>query len=234
MDQLATETKLRVLIIEDEAKIAGFLQRGFREEAWEAEIARNGESGLTLAMIESFDLVVLDVMLPAMDGFSVLSKLRAAGKKFPIIMLTALGTVPDRIRGLNLGADDYLAKPFSFDELIARARAVMRRSIGVEDVLRVGDLSLDRKTLVVERCGRLIELSNREYALLEYLMSRPGMVSTRAMIAEHVWGIDFDTFTNTIDVYIKYLRDKVEQVGCPRLLKTIRGRGYTISSEEIE
>jgi DNA-binding response OmpR family regulator len=217
-----------VLIVEDEAKIASFIARAFGEEAFEALVAHDGEEALALARGEGFDLLVLDVMLPGKDGFAVLAELRARKNKAPVIMLTARDSVADKVRGLDLGADDYLAKPFSIEELLARARALLRRSAGVEDLLRLADLELDRASLRVARGGKPIELTRREFALLEYLLQSPGRVATRSMIAEHVWGIDFDSGTNTIDVYIKYLRDKIDADFEPKLIKTVRGRGYTM------
>ena len=219
---------MRVLIVEDEAKIASFIARAFEEEAYESVIAKDGESALALASGESFDLVALDVMLPGIDGFAVLKELRERKLRMPVIMLTARDAVADRVRGLDLGADDYLAKPFSVEELLARSRALIRRSAGVEDKLRLADLELDRASLKVSRAGKPIELTNREFSLLEYLLQSPGRVATRSMIAEHVWGIDFDSGTNTIDVYIKYLRDKIDSGFDKKLIKTVRGRGYSI------
>lgn len=222
---------MRVLIVEDEAKIASFLERAFREEAWEAAVAKDGETALALARSEAFDLAVLDVMLPGIDGFEVLKGLRALRRGMAVIMLTARDSVVDKVRGLDLGADDYLAKPFSVEELLARMRALVRRSTGSDDILELAGLSLDRRTQRVTRAGREIELTRREFALLEYLLETPGRIATRSMIAEHVWGIDFDPGTNTIDVYIKYLRDKIDAGFEPKLIKTIRGRGYTIEAE---
>jgi DNA-binding response OmpR family regulator len=223
---------MRVLIVEDESKIAGFLAQAFQEEFYEAAVAGDGESALALIRGEVFDLVVLDVMLPGLDGFSVLREIRSLKLAVPVMMLTARDSVGDKVRGLDLGADDYLAKPFSVEELLARARALIRRSSTVEDVLRVADLELDRRTLSAARGGKKIELTRREYALLEYLLQSPGRIATRSMIAEHVWGIDFDSGTNTIDVYIKYLRDKIDSGFDQKLIKTVRGRGYTIEDEK--
>jgi two-component system copper resistance phosphate regulon response regulator CusR len=222
---------MRILIVEDEAKIASFLERAFREEAWEAAVAKDGEAALALARSEAFDLAVLDVMLPGMDGFEVLKGLRALKRGMAVIMLTARDSVLDKVRGLDLGADDYLAKPFSVEELLARIRALARRSTGREDLVELAGLSLDRRTQRVMRGGREIELTRREFALLDYLLETPGRIATRSMIAEHVWGIDFDPGTNTIDVYIKYLRDKIDAGFEPKLIKTLRGRGYTIEAE---
>jgi len=219
---------MRVLIVEDEAKIASFIARAFEEEAYESVIAKDGEKALALASGECFDLLALDIMLPGIDGFAVLKELRERKLRMPVIMLTARDAVADRVRGLDLGADDYLAKPFSVEELLARSRALIRRSAGVEDKLRLADLELDRTSLKVSRAGKPIELTKREFALLEYLLQNPGRIATRSMIAEHVWGIDFDSGTNTIDVYIKYLRDKVDSGFDKKLIKTVRGRGYSI------
>jgi DNA-binding response OmpR family regulator len=219
---------MRVLVVEDEAKIASFIARAFEEEAYASVVARDGESAVALASGESFDLVVLDVMLPGIDGFAVVKELRRRKLRVPVMMLTARDSVADRVLGLDSGADDYLAKPFSVEELLARSRALIRRSAGVDEKLRLADLELDRASLKVSRAGRPIELTNREFALLEYLLQSPGRIATRSMIAEHVWGIDFDSGTNTIDVYIKYLRDKVDSGFDKKLIKTIRGRGYAI------
>jgi DNA-binding response OmpR family regulator len=219
---------MRVLIVEDEAKIASFIARAFEEEAYESVVVKDGENALALASCEGFDLVALDVMLPGIDGFAVLKELRFRKLRMPVIMLTARDAVADRVRGLDLGADDYLTKPFSVEELLARSRALIRRSAGVEDKLRLADLELDRTSLKVSRAGKPIELTNREFALLEYLLQSPGRIATRSMIAEHVWGIDFDSGTNTIDVYIKYLRDKIDSGFDKKLIKTVRGRGYSI------
>jgi len=219
---------MRILVVEDEAKIASFIARAFEEEAYEPVVARDGEAALALARAESFDLVTLDVMLPGIDGFAVVKAIREWKLHIPIMLLTARDSVPDRVRGLDLGADDYLVKPFSVEELLARSRALIRRSAGVEDRLRLADLELDRSSLKVSRAGQAIELTKREFALLEYLMQSPGRIATRSMIAEHVWGIDFDSGTNTIDVYIKYLRDKIDSGFDKKLIKTVRGRGYAI------
>jgi DNA-binding response OmpR family regulator len=222
---------MRVLIVEDEAKIADFVARAFGEDGWETETAGDGESALALLRAEKFDLAVLDVMLPGMDGFSVLGSLRAADSKVPVIMLTARDSIGDKVHGLDIGADDYLAKPFSIEELLARARALIRRRAEARDVLRVADLELDRRTLKVSRGDRVIDLSKREFALLDYLLQVPGRTATRSMIAEHVWGTDFDSGTNTIDVYIKYLRDKIDSGFEKKLIKTIRGQGYSIAED---
>jgi heavy metal response regulator len=222
---------MRILIIEDEEKIARFVERGLKEEAFEVEIALRGDEGFELAQTEGFDLIVLDVKLPGMDGFAVARELRKKGAQAKIIMLSARDAVEDKVRGLDSGADDYLTKPFSFDELLARVRALLRRGESAAPELRVADLTLDQRKRRVTRGGREIGLSNREYALLEYLMLNADAVVSRARIAEHVWGIDFDTFTNTIDVYIRYLREKIDADSGPKLIHTVRGRGYCLSEK---
>ncbi|MCE5256843.1 MAG: response regulator transcription factor [Spirochaetaceae bacterium] len=221
---------MRVLIIEDETKIADFLARGLREAAYEPVIARRGDDGLALALSEQFDICLLDLMLPAIDGQEILRRLRSAGNTMPVLILTAKDTLTDKVSGLEAGADDYLTKPFAFEELLARIRVLLRRSQGISDtLLTVADLVLDQKRRRVERGGREIKLSNREFALLEYLMTNHDCIVTRTMIANHVWDIDFDTYTNTIDVYIRYLREKIETGYPVRLIHTVRGRGYCLS-----
>jgi DNA-binding response OmpR family regulator len=180
-----------------------------------------------------YDLIVLDVMLPKRDGFAVLKTLRERGLTTPVLILTARDATPDKVAGLDLGADDYLTKPFAFDEFLARVRALLRRGAGsAMTVLRVGDLTLDPATRKVARGERRIALTTREYALLEYFMRNPGRVLTRPMIAERVWGLDFDSESNTIDVYVGYLRRKIDVDGLPRLVHTVRGAGYVLQLEE--
>jgi len=221
---------MRVLIIEDEKKIADFLARGLREAAYEPVVACRGDDGLALALSEPFDICLLDLMLPGMDGQEVLRRMRSAGNTMPILILTAKDSLSDKVSGLEGGADDYLTKPFAFEELLARIRVLLRRSQGITDtVLAVGDLTMDQKRRRVERGGREIKLSNKEFALLEYLLVNRDCIVTRTMIANHVWGIDFDTYTNTIDVYIRYLREKIETDSSARLIHTVRGRGYCLS-----
>jgi DNA-binding response OmpR family regulator len=220
---------MRILIIEDEEKIARFVERGLKEEAFETVIALRGDEGFELALTEAFDLIVLDVKLPGMDGFAVARELRKKGSQAKIIMLSARDAVEDKVLGLDSGADDYLTKPFSFDELLARVRALLRRGESAAPELHVADLTLDQRRRRVTRGGKEIGLSNREYALLEYLMLNADSIVSRARIAEHVWGIDFDTFTNTIDVYIRYLREKIDVGSDTKLIHTVRGRGYCLS-----
>ena len=206
---------MRILVVEDERKVAGFIRQGLLEEGHAVEVVRDGAAALeALADAEPYDLVVLDVMLPGRDGFDVLKTLRARGVRTPVLLLTARDTVADKVTGLDLGADDYLAKPFAFEEFLARVRALLRRGRGGgEPVLRVGDLCLDPATRAVTRGRRRISLTAREYALLEYLMRRAGRVLSRPLITQHVWGMDFDPESNIVDVYVGYLRRKIDGDG---------------------
>jgi DNA-binding response OmpR family regulator len=222
--------EMRVLVVEDERKVASFIRQGLEEEGHSVEVAGDGMTGLDLVMGSSgYDLIVLDVMLPRLDGFSVLKKLREGRIPAPVLLLTARDTVSDKVSGLDLGADDYLTKPFAFDEFLARVRALLRRGQApAPPVLRVADLTLDPATRQVRRGGKTVSLTTREYALLEYFMRNAGRVLTRPMIAEHVWGLDFDAESNIIDVYIGYLRRKIDGEGLPPLLQTVRGAGYAL------
>jgi len=224
---------MRILVVEDERKVAGFIRQGLVEEGHSVEVAGDGDTALELAAGgPPYDLVVLDVMLPGRDGLSVLRALRGRQVKTPVLLLTARDRVADKVTGLDLGADDYLTKPFAFEEFLARVRALLRRGPSArEPVLRVDDLSLDPATRVVSRGGRRITLTAREYALLEYFLANAGRVLTRPRIAQHVWGIDFDSESNIIDVYIGYLRRKIDGDGERRLLHTVRGAGYMLSAE---
>jgi two-component system, OmpR family, copper resistance phosphate regulon response regulator CusR len=224
---------MRILVVEDERKVASFLRQGLTEEGHAVEIAPDGDVALDLITEEpAYDLVVLDIMLPKRDGFSVLKRLRDLHLQPPVLVLTARDGVADKVAGLDLGADDYLTKPFAFEELLARVRALLRRERGQrEPVLKLADLSLDPSTRAVTRAGRRITLTAREYALLEYFLRNVGRVLTRPMIAQHVWAIDFDSETNIIDVYVGYLRRKIDGEKEPRLLHTIRGAGYMLSTD---
>jgi len=221
---------MRVLVVEDERKVANFIRQGLEEEGHTVEVAGDGLTALDLITGASpYDLVVLDVMLPRLDGFSVLRTLRERRVPTPVLLLTARDAIPDKVAGLDLGADDYLAKPFAFDEFLARVRALLRRGQApAPPVLRAADLTLDPATRIIRRGGRAVTLTTREYALLEYFMRNAGRVLTRPMIAEHVWGIDFDAESNVIDVYIGYLRRKIDADGRPPLLHTVRGAGYVL------
>ena len=219
---------MRILVVEDEKKIAGFIKRGLKEEGYAVDVAGDGEEGYELAAVNDYDLIILDLMLPRCDGITLCKKLRAEKFEAPIIMLTAKTSVHDKVTGLDAGANDYLTKPFAFEELLARMRVLLRRSVQPATQLQVADLVLDLLSHKVTRADREIVLSSREFALLEYLMRNAGSVVTRTMISEHVWDIDFDTSTNVIDVYINYLRNKIDVDFDKKLIQTIRGRGYTL------
>src|SRR5213593_1868611 len=215
---------MRILVVEDDRKVASFIRKGLEEEGHAVEVAADGYA---------WDLVVLDVMLPKRDGFSVLKALRADGLKAPVLMLTARDAVGDRVVGLDLGADDYLTKPFAFEEFLARVRALLRRGSGARPspVLRVADLTLDPATREVRRGPRKVELTAREYTLLEYFMRSAGRVLSRPMLAQHVWGLDFDSESNVVDVYVGYLRRRIQAEGEAKLLHTVRGAGYVLKDE---
>ncbi len=223
---------MRILIVEDERQIAAFLERGLREEGYAIDVVYNGNDALDWAAAVEYDGIVLDVMLPGRDGFSVCRELRVRGNKTPVLMLTARDTVDDRVAGLDLGADDYLVKPFVFKELVARLRAITRRQGDTRSVeLQVGDLKLNTVTHMAQRGERRIELTTKEYNLLEFLMRNPNRVLTRTQIAEHVWNLDFLSESNVVDVYIRYLRRKIDGDADLKLIKTVRGSGYLISDE---
>ncbi|MBN2107705.1 MAG: response regulator transcription factor [Deltaproteobacteria bacterium] len=219
---------MRILVVEDEKKIAGFIKRGLKEEGYAVDVAADGGEGYELASVNDYDLIILDIMLPKCDGVTVCKKLRAEKLETPIIMLTAKTSVQDKVTGLDAGANDYLTKPFAFEELLARMRVLLRRAVQPATRLQVADLALDLLSHKVSRADRDIILSSREFALLEYLMRNTGTVVTRTMISEHVWDIDFDTSTNVIDVYINYLRNKIDADFDQKLIQTIRGRGYML------
>ena len=226
---------MRVLVVEDEERIAEFVRNGLTEQGYAVDVARDGGEALDWSDIADFDVIVLDVMLPVRDGVDVCKTLRARGLRTPILMLTARDAVEDRVRGLDSGADDYLVKPFAFAELVARLRALTRREPQLlSPVLRLDDLVLDSATREVARGGRPLDLTTKEYALLEYLMRNPNQVLTRTMIAEHVWNYDFDNATNVIDVHIRNLRRKLDDPFPAKLIQTVRGAGYRISSRQRE
>ena len=223
---------MRILVVEDEKKVASFLKKGLEEEYYAVDTAFDGEEGLALAQINEYDLIILDIMLPKVDGMEVLRRIRGNGSSVPILMLTAKDSIEDIISGLDSGSDDYLTKPFSFAELLARVRALLRRKMKEKtDILRVGDLSLSTSTHQVKRGERKIELTAKEYALLEYFMRNPNRILTRTLITEHVWDYHFDPETNVIDVYVNYLRKKIDQGFEKKLIHTIRGSGYRLYNE---
>ncbi|MBF0504991.1 MAG: response regulator transcription factor [Candidatus Omnitrophica bacterium] len=219
---------MRILVIEDEIKIAQFIKRGLKEEGYAVDVAADGEEGDFFLSTNDYDLIILDLMLPKIDGLTLCRQLREAGRQIPIIMLTAKDTVKDKVRGLDSGADDYIAKPFAFEELLARIRVLLRKkdSQTVTTQLKVDELVMDLLTQKVKRGEREIELTVKEYALLEYLMRNAGNIVTRTMISEHVWDINFDTMTNVIDVYINYLRNKIDSGAERKMIHTVRGKGY--------
>lgn len=220
---------MRVLVIEDEPGVASFLNKGLREASYAVDLADNGIDGLHKAVTETYDAIVLDLMLPGMDGFSILREIRSREMRTPVICLTARDAVDDRIKGLDLGADDYLAKPFSFSELLARLRALLRRGQNLHaNPITVADLKVDVVARSVRRGDRRIDLSPTEYALLEYLARGAGQVLSRTMILEHVWDMNHDPMTNVIDVHINRLRKKVDHGFDPPLIHTIRGAGYVL------
>ena len=221
---------MRILLVEDDARVAGFIARGLREHAYAVDIAPDGEQALYQATVNDYDLVILDVMLPLMDGHQVCRELRSAGHRVPVLMLTARDAVEERVAGLDSGADDYLTKPFDFKELLARLRALSRRGpVTRMDVVRVADLALDTASHTAIRGGRPIALTAKEYALLEYLVVNRGRVVGRAEIAGHVWDESFDPFSNVIEVYVKRLRAKMDTGFAQRLIHTRRGEGYLLA-----
>jgi two-component system copper resistance phosphate regulon response regulator CusR len=223
---------LRLLVIEDEKKVARFIKKGLEEEGYAVDLASDGEEGLARVLDQVHDLIILDIALPKIDGLQVLKKLRERKVPTPVLLLTVRATIEDKVLGLDSGADDYLTKPFAFQELLARIRALLRRKAEVgPPLLQVEDLVLDPARHLVTRRGERIDLTSKEFALLEYLLRNAGRVLTRAMISEHVWNYDFDTETNVIDVYVNYLRRKIDSRGEKKLIHTVRGSGYVLKSE---
>jgi len=223
---------MKILLIEDEQKVASFIKRGLEEEYYSVDTAKNGEEGLKLALYEEYDLMIVDVMLPLRDGFSVVKEIRKNKIVTPILFLTAKDKIEDKVLGLDSGADDYLTKPFAFEELLARVRALLRRQEMEKSVqLKVGDLILDTQTHRVTREGKEIVLTPREYSLLEYLIRNKNRIVSRTRLTEHIYDYQFDTSTNVIDVYINKLRNKIDKDFSRQLLFTMRGIGYTIKDD---
>jgi heavy metal response regulator len=223
---------MRILVIEDEKKVSEFIKRGLKEEGYAVDVVSDGEDGLFQAIEIAYDLILLDIMLPRLDGISLCKKLREKNIQTPLIMLTARDSVKDKVTGLDSGADDYLTKPFSFEELLARIRSLMRKERNQKPtILQVADLGLDLVSHKVWRGKEEITLTTKEFALLEYFMRNSGSIITRTMISEHVWDINFDTFTNVIDVYVNYLRNKIDKGQSRKLIHTIRGRGYILKEK---
>jgi len=225
---------MKLLIVEDEVRMADLLRRGLTEEGHTATCASNGAEGLELARAYEFDVIILDIMLPKLSGYDLAKRLRAEKIRTPILMLTAKDSVPDIVKGLDVGADDYMTKPFSFEELIARLRAVKRRAlVEQENTLRVGDLMLDPASRDVQRGDKRISLTRTEYSLLERLMYRSGKVVPRQSLIEAVWGFDREIEENTLDAFMHLLRNKVDPPGRPKLIHTVRGIGYVIRSDQL-
>ena len=228
---------MRILVIEDEKKVASFIKKGLEEEHYAVDTAYDGEIGLYMAEVNEYDLIVLDLMIPKIDGLEVLRRVRGNRNSVPILVLTAKDSVEDIVRGLDAGCDDYLTKPFEFLEFLARVRALLRREkVDKDPILRIDDLTLSLVTHKVMRGGKEIELTAKEYSLLEYFMRNPDKILTRTMISEHVWDYHFDSMTNLVDVYVNYLRKKIDKGFELKLIHTIRGVGYLLSAtrEEIK
>jgi two-component system copper resistance phosphate regulon response regulator CusR len=223
---------VRILLVEDDSRVSSFIARGLREQAYSVDVSADGEHALYQASVNEYDLIILDLMLPVKDGWTVCRELRAAGSRVPVLMLTALDAVDDRVAGLDAGADDYLAKPFDFKELLARMRALLRRPPVLRPpVARVADLEVDTASHLVSRGGEAVSLTAKEYALLEFLVLNEGRVVNREQIAQHCWDESFDPFSNVIDVYVKRLRAKLDAGRSPRLIHTRRGEGYVLTAE---
>ena len=220
---------MRLLVIEDEQKVANFIKQGLEEEGYAVDHAADGASGLQMALEGLHDVIVLDVLLPKLDGLGILQQLRQENVTTPVLLLTVRATIEDKVLGLDAGADDYLTKPFAFEEFVARVRALLRRRAETAPpILQVADLALDPARRVVSRGDQKIDLTPREFALLDYFMRNPGRVLTRTMIANRVWDYTFDAATNVIDVYVNYLRKKIDSGHEPKLLHTVRGVGYVL------
>jgi len=220
---------MRVLIVEDEEDIASFIKKGLEAENFVVDVALEGEKGRFLALTNEYDLIILDIKLPDMDGIEVCRMIREKKKTVPVIMLTVKTDVKSKVEALNIGADDYLTKPFAFEELLARIRALLRREkTTIGDTLKMADLVLDTKSHSVQRAGRPIDLSKKEFVLLEYFIRNPGTVLTRSMILEHVWDMNADPFTNTVDVHVRLLRKKIDEGHRRKFIRTVHGYGYKL------
>jgi heavy metal response regulator len=223
---------MHILVVEDERKVASFIKRGLEAANYSVDVEQDGQAGLNRLIEGAYDLVILDVMLPKLDGLTVMKEIRQRRVNVPVLVLTARVTVADKVTGLDLGADDYLTKPFAFEELLARVRALLRRGAGAASpILAIADLRLDPVTREVTRGNKRIDLTPKEYALLEFLLRRREQVLSRVVIAQHVWGVNYDTFTNVIDVYVNYLRKKIDSGFEPKLIHTVRGAGYVLKEE---
>jgi DNA-binding response OmpR family regulator len=223
---------MRILLVEDEKKVAEIIARGLKAERYAVDVCHNGREGWEMAAAYEYDIIILDLMLPEMSGTEILEKVRRKNQQVPILILTARDAMNDKVKNFELGADDYLTKPFAFAELLLRVKALLRRGpVNRSSVLRVGDLEIDRLSQSVRRAGKKIELTAKEYGLLEYLATNPGRVFSRTMIIEHVWDQSFQGLTNIVDVYVRHLREKVDDAHQLKLLRTVRGVGYSLSDE---
>jgi len=223
---------MRILVVEDEKKVAGFIKKGLEEESYAIDVVSNGVEGEYMASTNDYDVIVLDIMLPKKSGFDVVKDLRAKNIKTPVLLLTARDSVEDKVKGLDSGADDYLNKPFAFEELLARVRALMRRKDYGLAELKFADLVLDQATRKAKRGDEIVDLTSKEYGLLEYFLRNPNKVLTRTMIAEHVWDYTFDSDTNIIDVYVNHLRNKIDKEPFKKVIHTVRGVGYILKEEK--
>jgi DNA-binding response OmpR family regulator len=223
---------MRMLLVEDEKKVADIIERGLKAERFAVDVCHDGRAGWEMANAYDYDLIILDLMLPGLSGTEILEKVRRKNQSVPILILTARDGMADKVKNFETGADDYLTKPFAFAELLLRIKALLRRGpVNRSSVLRVGDLEIDRLSQNVRRAGKKIELTAKEYGLLEYLATHPGRVFSRTMIIEHVWDQSFEGLTNIVDVYVRHLREKVDDPFPTKLLRTVRGVGYSLSDE---
>lgn len=233
VEEMQTEEAMRILLVEDDSDLAQFIRKGLREERYAVDFAADGEEGLRLALDNPYDLLILDIMLPKLDGLTLCRRVRAKGKSTPVLLLTARNTVEDKVSGFDTGADQFLTKPFAFAELLARVRALLRRGGPQQPMhLKAADLELDPTSRRVRRAGKNISLTNKEYALLEFLLRNKDRVLTRTAIIEHVWDISYDPMTNIVDAHIRALRAKIDRDFSPPLIATVRGVGYMIQDPD--
>ncbi|MEK7271596.1 MAG: response regulator transcription factor [Nitrospirota bacterium] len=222
---------MRILLVEDEKNVAGFIKKGLTEEFYTVDASVNGEDGFLMATTTEYDLIILDIMLPDINGIELCRRIKNHNIKTPVLMLTAVDSIESKVKGLDSGADDYLTKPFAFEEFLARVRALLRRPTLMSALLKVSDLTLDPVRHEAKRGGRIIQLTWKEFALLEYLMRNKGRVLSRTKIFDHIWGDDLDTSSNVVDVYISYLRDKIDKNYSPKLIHTVRNVGYVLRED---
>lgn len=222
---------MRILLVEDEKNVAGFIKKGLTEEFYTVDASINGEDGFLMATTTEYDLIILDIMLPDINGIELCRRIKNHNIKTPVLMLTAVDSTESKVKGLDSGADDYLTKPFAFEEFLARVRALLRRPTLMSALLKVSDLTLDPVRHEAKRGGQIIQLTWKEFALLEYLMRNKGRILSRTKIFDHIWGDDLDTSSNVVDVYISYLRDKIDKNYSPKLIHTVRNVGYVLRED---